>query len=86
MISLEIAFNLNLIELYFFIFRAGLIFYEYYRIQQRLNMLISPYVLNAETKHPDYIYIKYHIYKESMEQRKNAELQGKVKEKSSFYL
>lgn len=49
-------------------------------------MLISPYVLNVETKNPDYIYIKYHIYKETMEQRKNAELQGKVKRKEKLFL
>lgn len=40
--------------------------------------MISPFVINFESKHPDYIYIKYHIYKE-MQQRKNAELQSKVK-------
>lgn len=41
--------------------------------------MISPFVVNIESKHPDYIYIKYAIYKASMEQRKNAELQNKVK-------
>lgn len=40
--------------------------------------MISPYAVDVESKHPDYIYIKYAIYKESMEQRKNAELQSKV--------
>lgn len=70
--------------LFLIFFRAGLIYYEYYRINQRLNSLISPYVLDSETKHPDYIYIKYHIYKESMEQQKNAELQSKVNNTKSF--
>lgn len=41
--------------------------------------MISPFVINFESKHPDYIYIKYHIYKESMQQKKDAELQSKVK-------
>lgn len=71
------------IELFFFllfsIFRAGLIYYEYSRFRQRLNHMISPFVINFESKHPDYIYIKYHIYRESMQQKKNAELQSEVK-------
>lgn len=58
--------------------RVGLAYYEYYRVQKRLNLLISPFVLNIDSKHPDYIYIKYHIYKESMQEKKNAELKNGV--------
>lgn len=47
-------------------------------MQQRLNSLINPYVLSMGTRHPDYIYIKYHIYKESMLQRKYEEIESKV--------
>lgn len=67
----------SLIEILFF--RAGMIYCEYYRIQQRLNFMISPFVVNSESRHPDYIYIKYHIYKETMQQKKDAELQSQVK-------
>lgn len=78
-ISIELIDNFVL-EFFFLsvIFRAGLIYYEYSRIRQRLNQMISPFVINFESKHPDYIYIKYHIYRESMQQKKNAELQNKV--------
>lgn len=44
----------------------------------RLNSLVSPYVLNLDKKHPDYIYVKYHIYKESMQQQRHEELENEV--------
>lgn len=74
--------------LLFIIFRAGIVSYEYYQLQRQLNTLVNSNVLNLGSKHPDYIYIKYHIYKESMLQRKHEELEGKVRKRSflSFYV
>lgn len=51
-----------------------------------MNNLISPDVLKLESKNPDYIYLKYHIYKESMERRKYKELESQVNSSpNSFY-
>lgn len=54
--------------------------YEYYQLQHQLKSLVNSNVLNLGSKHPDYIYIKYHIYKETMLQKKHEELEGKVRQ------
>lgn len=40
--------------------------YEYYLIKKRLNNLLAHDALEIHKKRPDYIYIKYSIYRESM--------------------
>lgn len=44
----------------------GTVFLEYYRIKRTLNQLINTDCLDVDKKRPDYIYIKYSIYRESM--------------------
>lgn len=58
------------------IFSFASAYNEYKRIQKRLDSLVSPYILNLDTKHPDYIYVKYHIYKELMLQQRHEELEN----------
>lgn len=45
---------------------CSLVLYEKHKINQFLSKLVNPSVLDVEKKRPDYIYIKYHIYRESM--------------------
>lgn len=45
---------------------VGTVFLEYYRLKRTLNNLISNDCLDVDQKRPDYIYIKYSIYRESM--------------------
>lgn len=46
------------------------VFYEYYRLKWTLNSMVNTDVLDIDKKRPDYIYIKYSIYRESMAQLK----------------
>lgn len=43
---------------------------EYYRLKRTLNHLINTDCLDVDKKRPDYIYIKYSIYRESMAARR----------------
>lgn len=52
-------------------------FYEYQHLKKTLNSLVKADALDINAKHPDYIYIKYHIYRESMLRRKHEELADK---------
>lgn len=52
-------------------------FHEYYKIKKRLNSIVDTNVFDIDQKCPDYIYIKYHIYRESMRNIKIEE-QDKV--------
>lgn len=65
--------------LFHLLFSVGIIFYEYLHIKRKLNSLVNADVFDLSTKHPDYIYIKYHIYKESMLKKKHEELADKVR-------
>lgn len=59
-------------------YRFGAIIHEYVGFKRRLNSLINADLCDLERKRPDYIYIKYHIYKESMLLREHEELANKV--------
>lgn len=45
---------------------CGLVYLEKRQIEKYLNLLVDRNVLEVDKKRPDYIYIKYHIYRESM--------------------
>lgn len=59
--------------------RVGVVFYEYLQLKKTLNSLVNTDAIDINAKHPDYIYIKYHIYRESMLRRKHEELADKVR-------
>lgn len=63
---------------FFVLPRFGVILHEYLGFRTRLNNLVNADACDIERKRPDYIYIKYHIYKESMLQQKHEELQNSV--------
>lgn len=48
------------------------------QLKKTLNSLVNTDAIDINAKHPDYIYIKYHIYRESMLRRKHEELADKV--------
>lgn len=58
--------------------RIGVALYEYMQLKKTLNSLVNTDAIDINTKYPDYIYIKYHIYRESMQRRKHEELADKV--------
>lgn len=61
-----------------FIFRVGSVVYFYYKMQQSLNSIINTTVLDIDKKRPDYIYLKYSIYKESLAEIQNSQTYDKV--------
>ena len=52
--------------------------YDVYRFKRRLSSLLDTNALDIDKKRPDYIYIKYHIYRESMEKMKEMNAENKV--------
>lgn len=52
--------------------------YFYYKMEQSLNAIINTNVLDIEKKRPDYIYLKYSIYKESLAEIKHSQTYDKV--------
>lgn len=47
-------------------------------MEQSLNSIINTNVLDIDKKRPDYIYLKYSIYKESLAEIKNSQTYDKV--------
>lgn len=70
----------------FVVHRIGVVFYEYMQLKKTLNSLVSTDAIDINAKHPDYIYIKYHIYRESMLRRKHEELADKVCINCDYFL
>lgn len=52
--------------------------YFYFKMEQSLNSIINTNVLDIDKKRPDYIYLKYSIYKESLAEIKNSQTYDKV--------
>lgn len=50
----------------FAIFSVGVVSYEAYRTYSALTNLVDTRVLDVDRKRPDYIYIKHHIYRQSL--------------------
>uniref|UniRef100_A0A182SUY3 Uncharacterized protein n=1 Tax=Anopheles maculatus TaxID=74869 RepID=A0A182SUY3_9DIPT len=47
----------------------GVLSYEAYRTYAALSSLVDTRVLDIDRKRPDYIYIKHHIYRQSLRER-----------------
>ncbi|XP_053684773.1 protein SERAC1 isoform X2 [Sabethes cyaneus] len=54
----------------------GLVGYEAYRMHAALSSLIDTRVLDIDRKRPDYIYIKHHIYRQSLLEQLEQEQQN----------
>ncbi|XP_055629140.1 protein SERAC1 isoform X3 [Toxorhynchites rutilus septentrionalis] len=54
---------------------VGLVSYEAYRIHSALSNLVDTRVLDIDRKRPDYIYIKHHIYRQSLLEQLEQERQ-----------
>lgn len=54
-------------------YSVGAVLLEYYRLRRTLNQLINTDCLDVDMKRPDYIYIKYSIYRESMAERRHQQ-------------
>lgn len=52
---------------------VGLVSYEAYRTYSALNNLVDTRVLDIDRKRPDYIYIKHHIYRQSLQEQLEQE-------------
>lgn len=74
--SVDIWIHIFIIYLFH---RIGVVFYEYMQLKKTLNSLVNTNAIDINAKHPDYIYIKYHIYRESMLRRKHEEQADKVR-------
>ncbi|XP_055593284.1 protein SERAC1 isoform X2 [Uranotaenia lowii] len=55
---------------------VGLVSYEAYRTYYALNNLVDTRVLDIDRKRPDYIYIKHHIYRQSLQEQLEQERQN----------
>ncbi|XP_055372936.1 protein SERAC1 [Condylostylus longicornis] len=55
---------------------CALLYLEKRRIEKYFNGLVDTRVLDIDKKRPDYIYIKYHIYRESMRKLKRQQEQN----------
>lgn len=51
----------------------GLVSYEAYRTYSTLSNLVDTRVLDIDRKRPDYIYIKHHIYRQSVQEQLEQE-------------
>ncbi|XP_021711030.1 protein SERAC1 isoform X3 [Aedes aegypti] len=51
----------------------GLVSYEAYRTYSALSNLVDTRVLDIDRKRPDYIYIKHHIYRQSLQEQQEQE-------------
>ncbi|XP_062564751.1 protein SERAC1 isoform X2 [Armigeres subalbatus] len=51
----------------------GLVSYEAYRTYSSLSNLVDTRVLDIDRKRPDYIYIKHHIYRQSLQEQLEQE-------------
>ncbi|XP_037039929.1 protein SERAC1 isoform X2 [Bradysia coprophila] len=56
---------------------VGSVVYFYYKMEQSLNAIINTNVLDIDKKRPDYIYLKYSIYKESLAEIKHSQTYDK---------
>ncbi|CAD7080998.1 unnamed protein product [Hermetia illucens] len=63
----------NLVRSLGLVTACGLLMYEKYKINQFLGSVIDTRVLEVDKKRPDYIYIKYHIYRESIKRQREKE-------------
>lgn len=45
-------------------------FFEYYHIKKTLNRLVNTSAMDADKNRPDYIYIKYSVYRKTMAERR----------------
>ncbi|XP_063709707.1 protein SERAC1 isoform X2 [Culicoides brevitarsis] len=51
----------------------GLISYEFYKIHKQINSVVNTRVLDLHRKGPEFIYIKHHIYRKSLEKELKAQ-------------
>uniref|UniRef100_A0A336M9E7 Protein SERAC1 n=1 Tax=Culicoides sonorensis TaxID=179676 RepID=A0A336M9E7_CULSO len=51
----------------------GLVTYEFLKIRKQINSIVNTRVLDIHRKGPEFIYIKHHIYRKSLEKELKAE-------------
>lgn len=47
--------------------------YEFYKIRRQINSVVNTRVLDLHRKGPEFIYIKHHIYRKSLEKELKAQ-------------
>lgn len=69
----KIMRNFSQTTLLFANFSIGLVGYEAYRTYSAVSNLVDTRVLDIDRKRPDYIYIKHHIYRQSLQEQLEQE-------------
>uniref|UniRef100_A0A1B0DJ91 Mitochondrial cytochrome c oxidase subunit VIc/VIIs domain-containing protein n=1 Tax=Phlebotomus papatasi TaxID=29031 RepID=A0A1B0DJ91_PHLPP len=55
----------------------GLMAYEIFRIRRKFDALVDTSIMDYDRKRPDYIYINYSIYRESLKRMQEEQLSKK---------